>query len=79
MMRKPLALPTTVMLILVILLSAARPAMAEDNRVAPGRDLSSAPAQHPARPTPPNWRPSLMSCWETRWPRTTSPGQPSLL
>src|SRR5687767_1383811 len=45
MMRKPLALPMAIMLTLVILLSAARPAMAEDNSVAPGRNIPTAPSQ----------------------------------
>jgi hypothetical protein len=54
-MRKPLALAMTIMLTLVLLLPAARPAMAHDNRVALSRSDS-------ARPIPPSWRPSWMSC-----------------
>ncbi len=44
-MRKPLAFPMAIMLTLVLLLSAARPAMAHDNRVALSRSVPAAPSQ----------------------------------
>ena len=52
LLRKPLAFPMAIMVTLVILLSAATPAMAEDHRAAPGRTVP--PALSPARgPTDP--------------------------
>src|ERR671932_1674263 len=52
MLRKPLAFPMAIMLTLVILLSVARPAMAEDHRAAPGRTVPPAPS-HALGPTDP--------------------------
>src|SRR5215212_874949 len=44
-MRKPLAFPMAIMVTLVLLLSAATPAMAEDKSVAPSRNGPTAPSQ----------------------------------
>jgi hypothetical protein len=43
--KKFLTLSTTIMLMLVMLLSTVGSAMAQDNRVAPGRNVSTAPSQ----------------------------------
>jgi hypothetical protein len=45
MIKKPLALSMTIILTLVILLSVVASASALENRVAPGRDVSTAPSQ----------------------------------
>src|SRR3990172_4655164 len=45
MMKKSLALSMTIMLTLVILLSIVGSAMAQENRVAPGRNVPTAPSQ----------------------------------
>ncbi len=43
--QKPLALATTIMVTLVLLLSTVGSAIAQDNRVAPGRNVPTAPSQ----------------------------------
>jgi CubicO group peptidase (beta-lactamase class C family) len=52
MIKKSLALSMTLMLALGILLSVVVPAMAKENRVAPGGDVHTAPSQTPG-PTDP--------------------------
>ena len=59
--KKFMAISMTIMLALVILLSTSGSAMGQENRVAPGRNVPTAPSNNKARPIPPSWRPSWMS------------------